>query len=137
MPIVYTADPIYPNLLISTTYDPFDPENDTNYGLAQMNKFLAENPDNLYVVSDLTKANLNFTDIMLGVEYGGHPEDSPLRNERVMVATVAQGEIYRLMTEWFRQKLYGAIHIPIFDTFEAGREYLIAKMHERDHINDK
>ena len=128
MPIRVEFDNEYDNLMVSRIEDPFDPDNDTKYGLLELNKFLAKTEGKVYVISDMRELHPSFSDIMLGMAEASYKKDSPVRNDRVVIAQVADGELFKLMADWFKQEQYGALDLPLFKTVEEARQFLIDRM---------
>lgn len=130
MPIVYKRDEEYSNMLISTVEEPFDPSADAQAALAQLSYYLGEIEGKVYIVSDMTQMHPSFSDIMMGMATAAYRKDSPVRNDRVVIAQVALGELFELMATWFKQEQYGALDIPLFKTIEEARQFLVKKMTE-------
>ncbi len=130
MPIVYKRDAEYSNMVISTVKEPFNPTTDPQAGLAQLTQFLSEIEGKVYIVSDMREFDASFSDIVMGMAAASYRKDSPVRNDRVVIAQVAVGQIFEMMEDWFKQEQYGKLDLPLFKTIEEARQYLANKMEQ-------
>ena len=128
MPIHYEVDPTYHNLLISTVYPPFDPLLDTQAALKSVTFHLHNIKGKIYILSDLRLLDVSFAEIIIGMATVAFKEQSPLRSDRIAIAQVAERELYRMITEWFKDDLYGALEIPTFKTYDTAKAHLLQKI---------
>lgn len=128
MPIHYEVDPTYHNLLISTVYPPFDPLIDTQAALKSVTFHLRNIKGNIYILSDLRLLDVSFAELIIGMATAAFKEQSPLRSDRVNIAQVAQRGLYKMIAEWFKDDLYGALEIPTFKTYDAAKAHLVQKI---------
>jgi hypothetical protein len=130
MPIVYTRDTEHTSLLISTVEEPFNPALDTKGALESLAYYMGEIDGKVYVVSDMRQLSPSFSEIIVGMAEASYRQDSPVRNDRVVIAQVATGQIFELMADWFKQEQYGKLDMPLFKTVEEAKEFLVAKMEQ-------
>jgi hypothetical protein len=128
MPILYKRDSEHPNLLISTVEEPFDPAVDTKSALETLAYYLGEIEGRVFIVSDMRQLHPSFSDIMMGMAGASYRPDSPVRNDRVVIAQVAVGQLLEMMADWFKQEQYGKLEMPLFKTVEDAKAFLVAKM---------
>lgn len=124
MPIVYEAVPNEPNIYFSRATNPFDPAKDSQGALAQLSKLLETVEGKIYIISDVRQLDAGFSDIVIGMAEAAANPNSPVRNERVVIVTLATGELQKLVIEWLKQSQYGSIQQMLFDTEEAAIAHL-------------
>jgi hypothetical protein len=117
MPIVNELVPNHPNILISKIVHPLDITKDPVASLKQIDELLAKTPGKLYIISDCTNVDPNFSDVVTGLAETSRP-NSPLRNPRTETYVVAVGAIFANMVEWYKQQQYGSVQMRLYKTVD-------------------
>lgn len=118
MPIIYESVPNEPKIYFSRAINPFDPTVDSQSALEQLTKLLESTTDKLYIISDVRELNASFSDVVIGMAEAAANPDSPLRNDRVVIVTLATGALQKMVVDWLKQSQYGAIQQLLFETEE-------------------
>jgi hypothetical protein len=116
MPLVNQLLPGEP-ILISRIVEPFNIEKDVPASLAQIQDILSKMSGQLYIISDCSNINPNFSEVVTGLAETSRPE-SPLRNPRTETYVVATGQIFQNMVDWYRQRQYGELSMRLYKTVD-------------------
>ncbi|MBI5958384.1 MAG: hypothetical protein HY866_06610 [Chloroflexi bacterium] len=102
----------------------FDPEKDIEAILQEVIVFKKERSGGVYRVLDLTKMQLNFSDMMvaMAVERG---RDGGANDSDVTTIFAATGDLYTMGVESLRgQEQYGKVMVHMFPTREAAMDFV-------------
>ena len=124
MPIVYETVPNEPNIYFSRATNPFDPTVDSQGALEALTKLPETVEGKLYIISDVREIDPGFSDVVIGMAEAAANPNSPMRNERVVIVTLAKGVILKMMVDWMKQAQYGNIELQLFETEEEALAHM-------------
>jgi hypothetical protein len=124
MPIVYEVVPNESNIYFSRAKNPFNPAEDSHDALTQLSNILSTTEGKLYIISDVREIDPSFSEVVIGMAEAAADPNSPVRNERVEIVTLATGALLKLVVEWMKQSQYGSIQQSLFETEEDALEHV-------------
>jgi hypothetical protein len=111
-------------IIIATLSDPIDWAQDIKNTTAQVAALAAEIEGQGFRITDLTQANLTFSELMMGLATVLRSEGGWLSTPRIKPLVVTTQELGReFQTFVANQEQYGKLHVEVFSTLDEAVAY--------------
>ncbi len=111
-----------PIIIIKVT-NPFDPETEVAEQNEAIAKLAASFSGMVYVIADLSRLEIKFSDLVLSLAEVRSSEASVLHNQKLVTLTVGSSEMVQLAVEAAKQQQYGAVDIRLFSSVDEALEH--------------
>lgn len=125
MPITITTEPDK-NIVIATYSDPFSPE-DVAKTMAETTKYYDPNGQKLYSVSDTTRLNLTFSDLVVALAGATRSDGWNVGAPNSVTVFVGTAELVKMGREALKQEQYGAVQVELFEDINAALAWVRAQ----------
>ncbi|MCU0465484.1 MAG: hypothetical protein MUF38_13060 [Anaerolineae bacterium] len=112
-------DPQKP-IVIAKFTEPFNAVEDSDAVAAHLNKFLAKHPGIVHYIADMSKINIDFSQLIIGMAAAYKTPNSPYSNPRLKIYSIANDELIILGTQASaEQEQYGKVDVRLYPDQEA------------------
>lgn len=102
-------------IVIAEFTEPFNAVEDSDAVAAYLNKFLNQHTGTVHYIADMSKINIDFSQLILGMAAAYKTPNSPYSNPRLKIYSIASDEMIILGTQASaEQEQYGKVDVRLY-----------------------